>query len=259
MKRRQYIKITSIGLIAGLAGCSETGDESDEKKIPYEFQEPDYLRVNNNLDVNKFDFPEGFSKDGLENFKTALGTESNFYETEGFKLEITSNTQTKFSSSLTSEIKYVSNSQRKALWEEETPTTYRTDLFIDQDRFVRTEEVGSETSTSKVQGGYNKEQQYLEDIRERIEGVSFKFNGLVTENVVYYTNANSIKQIFSDGSGVTGGTVDLLVREDGLPFAVYMEVHTDSGSRQTILEFTEYNNVYVGTPEWVEQVRESRS
>lgn len=263
MKRRDYLATLSAGAATSLAGCSSIFGESDDpsrSELPFDFEEPTYLRVDDDLDIENFNFPFGYTQNGLESFTTALGPNSVYYSADSFKISMDTYTQTQFDSSESQLTQYVSDEQLRAIWEEQEPRLTRTDVFTEFARYVKEEEIGSDVVTEKVQGNYNKEEQYLSEIRKFVEGIDFELKGLVTEDVAYYTNSTPLDEVDSlDISNFTKGRIDLLVRENGLPYAIYSEIHEAQQSERILIEFSNFDNVYLGIPTWAKNAGETNN
>lgn len=255
MKRRDYLSMLSTGSLVGLAGCVSNPFSEDEESIVYEFDKPNYLNINEDLDIDEFNYPSGFAE-SLGDFSRTFGQNSAYYNSTSFYCNLTFRTRGEFTDGYRTTDRYVSDDQRRGLVLDESPTEVDSNFYTDSYRFNRNNTISREESIRQVRGSYSKQGLYLFDFTNYIQGVEFDAVGLVDDSVIRYSTSDldQLNSVRDGGLEIIGGQIDVLIRDDGLPYALYVELHTDFRSRQYNYRFSNFDNVYIGTPEWVQEL-----
>lgn len=240
--RRKFI--TGIATLAGisLAGCSDFGDS--------------------------FEYPDGFSENGIENYSQAFGEESAHYQADSLVQEIGLSNETEspeFSDSIERSIyTEVSAVEERQYVETSEQSVTREQYFDDGVVFIRTSSEGQETEYQRFQQGeFNKNVAYSMDILEfYLEGTSFEQVELTERNTVIYESDLSDPENRNDQleENVEDGLISVEVTEEGYPInidiSITRENEDQTSTEEFNIEFSEYNEVSVDEPDWLDEARE---
>lgn len=259
--RRKLLSGLGATTLIGMAGCTDTFD--------------DQLDEDSNL--NEFNFPDGFNENGLQSFKQTVGTESAHYNAEGLSAEIhTEEVQPEVDgggpiSSEATDVE-VNDEEERRYSRTQTEREIEGQFTTAEGTYTRTEDLNqadeNEVSYEYNEFLYNKENAYLvRFLRFYLEDLNYEDVSISEDNTAIYTayieDQDGNEPIFDAYDDAYEGSVTVEVQENGLLEYVNIDVHFEEAAgrdgdrtidlRESIdVEFLTYNVDTVTEPEWLE-------
>lgn len=267
--RRKLLSGLSVGAVAALAGCSRVFDNGNGNG-------------NGNgegIDPADFEYPEGFSQEGIDDFDTALGTESAHYQSDSFQFDSTYSFDRPDGSSqeLTAESQ-VSGVNEKQYYRSENQNSIQEQYHNGETVYLRLYSKQQEQSQYQVQQTqFSKEGAYLLTLfQNQIQGLEFSVDEVESENQVrYVATLDSIPEdhfMFEQYNNLTEFQLLMTIDTDGLVRSVEVELSREvqtqdgdtSGGDSTeeepntidesyTFEFSEHGEVTVEEPDWISE------
>lgn len=266
--RRAFLSATGIAAISSLAGCSvlQPDDTEDESEEPEEVD----LGLNEGTDdpvIEGLEYPPGFSEEGIENFETALGQKSNYYNVSSVFIQLDLVKRENSEVTSRSELNIQSSGEQRIRKQD----IIQDDSLVER-QFQEENTVYSRSADSldvKIRDvEYSKANLYLiPTLQNYLSGVSLSIDSIKESNLIYTASLEDIaisSVILEEFSpNLTSADIEFEITEEGLPVRLDIEVRQSSGETtftgERSFDFSSYNVLTVDTPAWVEAVKEQNS
>lgn len=267
--RRKILSGLSVGVATALAGCS--GIFGDENNDGTDTQQP-------------FEYPEGFSEEGIEDFAQALGEESAHYQADSFSF--TSNyefEQPNGTQELSAESQ-VSGADEQQYYRSENSQSVQEQYHDVDTVYLRLYNKRRDQSRYQTQEApFNKEGAYLLTLfQNQLQGIDYSMDEVVEDGsqVRYTADIEAVPEghyMYEQYNNLTAFDVQFTVDTDGYVRTVSIdltrEVQTQSGGQGTDtgtstpqtsevnesyqFEFSDHNETTVEEPDWTAEAEEA--
>lgn len=222
--RRKVLSGLTVGAATALAGCSGIFDGNGNG--------------NGGMDPADFNYPEGFSQEGIDDFETALGTGSAHYQSDSFQFNSSYNFERPDGSTqeLTAESQ-VSGVDEQQYYRSENQSSIQEQYHNGETVYLRLYSKQQEQAQYQVQQAqFNKEGAYLLTLfQNQVQGMSFSVDEVVSEDQVrYIATLDSIPEdhfIYQQYNNLTEFQLLLTVDVDGLVRSVEVDLSREAGTQ----------------------------
>lgn len=248
--RRKLLLGIGAGATMALAGCSE---------LPGSNGEPS---------PSNFEYPDGFSEEGVDDFATAMGTESAHYAAESFSFE--SEYQFEQPDSEEDQVitasSEVSGANKTQHYRTETAQVVQEQYHDGTQAYLRYYSKEQEQSQYQIQEvEFSREGAYMINLfRDQFQNVSFEVDEVLSaEEVRYIATKEDVPDdhaFFQQYENVAAMTLTFTVNTDGYVIDTEVNITRDLDGDELdesyAFSFSDFNNTTVEEPDWLGDAEE---
>lgn len=252
-RRKMLLGVGTI-LTSSLAGCSQQSGSSNS-----DGSDNDTSSDEGNSSNEQFEYPDGFSENGVEDFAVAFGEGSNYYSQrylqieESFTYDDPDTERTRESST------QIDSEQELGLFEVDSPDRSRTQYYAEGTLYIRAQE-NTEPSYQTRQAEFNKQSLYVISLIEpHVTDVEFE-STITEQGTVEYT---ATEEAYGENHPIQNEyiyeEIDVTVEVDknGLIQTLTGTAVDGDTTREFSYEFS-YEEVDITEPDWVSEAEDSQ-